>query len=249
MGKSMTRLLGLAVLLAFGWSRAGGTFEGEVDMKMTRSGSDKSVITHYFIKGNKMRFEVEDPSGKAMGAGIMDLQTKQFIILLEKQKMYMTQESQPGKFKYGEEHHFKITNTGKSETILGYHCEEWDYTSDNSNGKVWLAEGLGNWWGSEMAAQANKLPDDQKALASVVISKKLFPMKWESDDKSGNAKGTGEVIKVDKKTLSSTLFEVPSDYKKMDLGNLLGGNNSSAGSGNTSGSSNPLDAVKKKLPF
>jgi len=31
-----------------------------------------------------------------------------------------------------------------------------------------------------------------------------------------------EVTKIDEKSLSDSLFEVPSDYKKMDVGGMMG---------------------------
>jgi len=237
----------LSILLAWGLgtglSRA-GEFEGEVDMKMTHADSDKTMMIQYFVKGHKMRTQMESKEG--MVGGIFDWQTHEMIILMDSQKMYMVSDLHPEQFVYGKDHHFKITKTGETQEILGYTCREYDYESDNGKGKVWLAPGIGSWWGTEMAAQANKLPPDQRAMVGMVVAQKLFPMKSETMDQSGNAKAEMEVVKVDKKSLDPSLFEVPEGYKKLDMGAMM---NQTSGGSNPSSGSDPLSGVKPKLPF
>ncbi len=97
-----------------------------------------------------------------------------------------------------------------------------------------------------MAAQSDKLPPEQKAIVSMVVDQKLFPMKVESTDKSGNDKSEMEVVKVEKKSLSSGLFEVPEGYKKFDMGAMMG---QSSGGASPSGNGDLLSGVKPKLPF
>ena len=241
----MRFLLGLTLLLASGLARAAGNFEGEVDMKMTRPNSDKTMMMQYFVKGNKMRTQMEGKEGMS-GGGIFDWQSHEMIILMDKQKMYMVSDLHPEKFTYGKDHHFKMTKTGKTLDILGYTCREYDYESDNNSGKVWLASGIGNWWASEMAAQSEKLSSEQKSMVNLVVAQKLFPMKWETNDKSGKVMGDGEVVKIEKKSLSSSLFEVPADYKKFDMGAMR---NHTSGGSNPSGNNDPLSGVRSKLPF
>src|SRR5579871_3549425 len=138
-------------------------------------------------------------------------------IVMDKQKMYMVSHLHPEKLQAEANKHFKISKTGKTTEILGHTCQEWDYTSDDENGKVWMTPGIGSWWGNEMAGQSDRLPADQRAMVQTVMAQKLFPMKWESDDKSGNAMGSGEVTRIEKKSLDSSLFEVPAGYKKMEM--------------------------------
>ena len=247
----MAWLMGLAMLLAGSRVMAAGSFEGEVDMKMTHGNSDDGKIIEYLVKGNKIRFQPDAKNGKNIGAAIFDTLNNQYIIIMDKNKMYMVSQLHPEKFTYGKDHHFKMTKTGNSKDILGYSSQEWDYTSDKDNGKVWFASGIGNWWGAQMAAQADKLPSEQKAMVSMVLSKKLFPMKWESTDKSGNIKSAAEAVKVERKSLASSLFEVPAGYKKLDMGKLLGGGGNSNQSANQDSSEKKdiLSGVKPKLPF
>ncbi len=244
--KSFSRMvLGLVIALSAGWVWAAGSFEGEVDMTIT-SQNGKSLSMQYFVKGDKARSNMTSEDGKFSGGGIYNLKTKEMTVIMDKQKMYMVSQLHPEKFQYDNNKHFKVTKTGKTLEILGHGCQEWDYTSDDDNGKVWLTPGLGNWWGTQMAAQADKLPADQKAMIKMVVDEKLFPMKWESDDKSGNSKATGVVTKVEAKSLSSSLFEVPSGYKKLDMGNMFNGAGASSSSGNKDAVG---DAIKSKLPF
>lgn len=249
MKKLLKAFLGLAAMLMAGWAQAGGDFEGEVDMKVNRLNT-KDNIVQYFVKGHKGRFNMDSSDGKNTGSGIYDWKTNQIIMLMDKQKMYMVMQAHPEKIKaHNNDRHFKITDTGKSLNILGHDCEEWDYTSDNGNGKIWFASGIGNWWANEMAGQYDKLPPDQKALAQIAMDKKLFPMKWESADSSNNYRGSGEVVKIEKKSLDDSYFEPPAGYKKMDLGNLYGGQNNSGSDSKPSGNQDPLSNIKPKLPF
>ena len=214
-------VLGLAALRSAGRCLAGG-FEGQVDMKMTQGNSGKSTAMSYYVKGNKIRVEIDNSDGEALGSGIMDLKTHQYIAVMDKQKMYMVSQLHPEKFSYGKDHHFKMNKTGRSEKILGYSCQEWDYTSDEGSGKIWFAKGIGNWWGTSMAAQSDKLSPSQKAMVKMVLSEKLFPMKYEFSKKSGEADGTMEVTRIEKKSLSSGMFKPPAGYKKMEMPSLGG---------------------------
>src|SRR5690349_19740651 len=110
-------LLSLVMLLVALPLKAAGDFEGEVDMKMSRSNSDKSVMMQYFVKGHKIRTQTESSDSKYSGGAIMDLQTHQLIMVMDKQKMYMVSQTHPEKFHYGQDKHFKMHNTGKTETI------------------------------------------------------------------------------------------------------------------------------------
>ncbi len=216
--KKMMRVWAVAaLLLAFGYVRA-EAFEGEVDMKMTSNKSDKSTVMEYFVKGNKVRTQFEGKDGATIGGGIYDYKTHEMIMIMDKQKMYMVSELHPEKFHYNSaDKHFKIHKTGNSQNILGHNCEEWDYTSDDNNGKVWFAPGIGNWWGTQMAAQSDKLDPSQKAMVNLVVTQKLFPMKWESTNKSGDISGSAEAVKIEAKSLDSSFFAPPSDYKEMKM--------------------------------
>src|SRR5579872_4964141 len=245
----MAWLMGLAMLLAGGRVMAAGNFEGEVDMKINKLNTNGHLI-QYFVKGHKARFQADSSDGKSSGSGIYDWQTNQIILLIDKQKMYMVSQTHPEKFHYGNDKHFKITKTGNSENILGYDCQEWAYTSDDNNGKIWFASGIGNWWANQMAAQADKLPPDQRALVEVAVDQKLFPMKWETTDKSNSYRGGGEVVKVEKKSIDESFFEPPAGYKKFDMGSLFGGGAANqSGSQDSSENKDILSGVKSKLPF
>ena len=211
-------VLGLGALLTVGRVMAFGDFEGQVDMKMTHKGSDKSNSIQYLVKGSKLRMQMEGAESKYKVGSIMDMKKHQVITIMDDKKMYMVTDIHPEKFTGPKkDHHFSIKKTGHSEIILGYSCQEWDYSSDDSSGKMWFAKGIGNWWGNAMASQSDKLPSDQKAMVKTMLSEKLFPMKYQFNDKAGNPTAMMEVTNIEKKSLSSSLFEVPAGYKKMDM--------------------------------
>jgi hypothetical protein len=208
----------LALSLAAGNSLwAFGAFEGEVDMELKVMGHDKTAPMKYFVKGHKLRTQMDSPDGKFSGGTIFDFEDHELITVMDKQKMYTVSKIHPEDFKPGADHHFKMHKAGNSETILGYSCEEWDYESDMDNGKIWFAQGFGNWWANSMASQKTHLDASQRAILNMVISKKMFPMKYEMNNKDGHS-ATMEVVKIEKRSLDPSLFEAPAGYKKLDMG-------------------------------
>ena len=211
----MKKLLwSLAVILALGPSalKAAGSFEGEVDYQMTAK--EMTGTMDCLVKGKKVRINSE-MKGHA-GAMIMDGSARQMIVLMPEQKMYMVYPIN----KKGSTSKAKgtFTKTGKSQEILGHHCEEWLYKGEKDEVSSWCASGLGSFTGMFSSNKGVSREDWVEAIKH----KGLFPLKTEVRKASGETQMTMEATKIDKRSVSSSEFEVPSGYKKMEMPNFAG---------------------------
>jgi hypothetical protein len=205
--------LGLILALIAGKVIAAGSFEGEVDYKMTMKNDSGEM--DYFIKGHKVRTNTE-MKGHKMGM-ILDWSAKSMVMLMDEQKMYMKHDlPTPDKSKVKVSG--KFYKTGKTQVILGRKCAEWVYESEHGKTSMWAASGMGNFAG----VQGEKGGADS-AWADAVKTKGLFPLKVDVMDKDGKETMTMEATKLEKKSVSSSMFEIPSDYKNM--GDMMGGMN------------------------
>lgn len=207
-------LTGLVFVAGMGVARA--DFEGVVDYHMTMS-DNKQMDTEYMIKGKKFRMNMNE-NGHDMST-IMDLGSKKVITLMHKQKMYMVHKmdkamSEASKHKP----EGKFTKASDTKTILGYACDHWIYEGKHGKTDFWGAKGLGAFLG--LGGQG-KTEDWIEAIKG----KGVFPLELDTTTQNGKTM-TMKATKVEKKSLSSSLFEPPADYKKMempDMGSMMGG--------------------------
>jgi hypothetical protein len=107
----------------------------------------------------------------------------------------------------------KVTKTGRKDTVAGYACEIWDVApQDGEKMSVCVANEGASWF---------KLPlggiPTEHFWALELLDGKHFPLRGVAYDKAGAEKSRVEVTKIDKKTLASTLFDIPPGYKVVDL--------------------------------
>ena len=175
----------------------------------------------YMIKAKKFRANM-NTSGNEMSS-IMDMSAKTVITLMHKHKMYMTYKMDNA-FATGAKHPLggKFYKASGSKTILGYSCEHWIYEGKTGKTDMWLTTGLGVFLGlSGGKTDASGADDWVKA----VKAKGLFPLEMDSTGKDNKTMSI-VATKVEPKSLSDSLFEVPAGYKKMnmpDFGNMGGG--------------------------
>ena len=181
-------------------------------MKLTFG--DKSQDMSYLIKDNKFRMEMN--AGGREAVMLTDPAAHKMYMMMPEQKMYM--EFPTDKLNGNKSENMKkgdFTKTGETKVINGYKCEKWTYKSEEGNGDVWMTKDLGSFmlFSNPMGRGHSDQPQWVKDLAN----EGYFPMLVKMYDTSGKENGTMEVTSVDKKKLDSNLFEVPSDYKKLDM--------------------------------
>jgi Domain of unknown function (DUF4412) len=190
-------------------------FEGVVTYSMGMNGANgaNGSTWEYMAKGNKVRFQSDDPRAAGMGM-IMDMSARTITMIMPLQKMYMTQAIPQYNNTAADTMHGKITKVG-SETVAGVPCDDYQGTDAQGQKKtlVCIAHGMGSF------VMGNANNGMFKSMASHVqgFSEAFggggFPLKVVNEN--------GQVMmlatKIDKRSLDDAMFTPPADFKQMQL--------------------------------
>lgn len=208
-------------------------FEGEMALKTTRKIKDKftEALVSIFIKNDKLMLKVKDE--QEMGKDVTIIyrgDKKSFWIVTDKEKSYLEipikdndDEEMAGEMKgarKGKKSPVNVKKTGKTETILGYACDEYIINEGDEEKDIWGTGKLGDLYDGFMKAFGQLSRKNQghgmEGWQSELMKLKIFPLKSATKTK-GDVTSSEEVTKIEKKSLSASLFEVPADYKKTSL--------------------------------
>lgn len=197
-------------------------FEGVVSMTMTTP-KHTGPIT-YYIKGLQMRVEM-DPTPDRKGNKhtmimLSNQETHDVCMLMVEQKMCMTYhlpDKDPQKDKKTNEI-FDFKPTGRKEKIAGYDAEEYAGTSEGKRVEMWLTSEMGQFI---LASQGR--PSQPSQWEAFMRKGNYFPLRVIHRDSEGAPeKFRMEVTHVEKNKQPDTLFQVPDDYKKVELPDIGG---------------------------
>ncbi len=205
--RHIVAILAAAAVLCAGSSFAAGTFEGEIDMKITH-GSDVNHMP-FMIKGSKIRIQTETHGMHV--AMIMDRDARTILTLLEERHMAMEM-PMPEQSAKAAEKHGVFTKTGKTEEILGYQTEEWTDSTENGVVHLWVTKALGTYLSTQNPMAHSSAPEWETWLEH----ENMFPLRTVTMN-GGNEVSRMDVEKVDARTLDASLFTVPDGYQKMSV--------------------------------
>jgi hypothetical protein len=192
-----TVLFSLLATAAF----AQGEFSAEV---VNNSAKESTGPTKIYVSKDKMRLEGHEQSGHT-GMVIVNFATQTTDILIPERKMYI--ESAMGRGP-GSQRMFNFFRAGDVENA----CDEWQKLATKPGGKC---RKIGN----EVVNGRSTIKYEGTAVDGEVtyvwIDPKLrFPVKWQEKN------GGGELRNIEEGTQPASLFVIPSDYQKMDMGNM-----------------------------
>lgn len=205
-------------------------FEGTIEMKMTMSDNGKTheMLYDISLKDNMtaMISKAKDKDmmtpGKMIYRGdkqvmwMINDEEKSFLEISFKDKEGMDDEE--GKEMMKDQP--KIRKTGKTQTILGYSCDEWIAEDDNEVTNIWGTSKLGNIYESFTKSfsgmSGGKARKKSKGWEDEMFSNKVFPLKVVVSEK-GKVKHSQEVTKIESKKISASMFDVPKNYEKQSL--------------------------------
>jgi hypothetical protein len=202
-----------------------GTFEGKVSMKMTSAPSKDGVqAMDMSIKEGYLRMDIN--AGRAPASVIFDFKNQLMIILMAQQKMYMERPmAQPGAGPApgaSSAPHATLQETGIKETILGYECTKFVATGAEGSSEIWVTDQLGAFAGLFHGGGPGQRPQAPQAWESALKGRNFFPMRVVTST-GGKEKFRLEVTSVEKSSLPDSLFTPPEDWRKLDLGAMMGG--------------------------
>ena len=196
-------------------------FEGTVRMKLTTEKS--TMIIDYFIKGPKARMEME-PEKKDEKAhkivSILDSGARKMTVLMPQQKKYMVMEWNPldARNLKGKKPGMEFKKTGKTESILGYRCEQWLGTDEKREIEAWTTPGLGRFAGLGGGPSDSGLGDLEKQM----LKEGAFPLRMIDREISGKERTRLEAVSAERKSLAASLFEPPPDFEAIQTPALKG---------------------------
>lgn len=198
-----------ATLIITDKAYAQDNFEGKVSMNVYGDDNETHPM-EYYIKDGKIRFDAKEKEGT--GAFIMDPASKQILIIMPEQKMYLQMKMPEGKMDNETREaveNAEFVKTGETKEILGYNAEKWTYKDDNKEGEVWMTKVLGTfyWFKNPMMKEETK-----SGWMKELREGGYFPLMV-----TENGKKVFEVTSVQKAPVDASLFEIPPDYQKMEM--------------------------------
>ena len=191
----------VVLLVTAGIALAQTEFSADIVQKRKEGSAPTKV---YFGK-DKMRFDGAGDDRSGGGSFIMDLNTESYVVLMNKQHMYMEMPSKMMESR-GMFHFFK---SGDVENA----CADWLKMSPNKGGTCHKAGSETVNGRSTVKYEGTNAEGDKTAVW--LDSKLRFPVKWE--DKSGG----GEMQNIKEGSQPASLFEIPAGYTKMDIGAMM----------------------------
>jgi len=230
-----TRLLAVGSLLIASVCSAADAFEGKVSLAMS-AGKEKAQVLDYSIKQDFMRMDF-NTEGKTFST-IIDVKKLEMMMLMSEEKMYMVMPMKQTMEKAMKEADAKtpdLEKTGRTETILGYKCDEYISKDAKSTTEIWVAEGLGafmglgnnNGGGGGMGAMFGGKKKSASGWEEKFKGKPGFPLRVISRDTKNKETFRMEATKVAPGKLPDSLFQPPAGYERFQMpsfgGMLKGG--------------------------
>ena len=210
--KFFSRLLALAGLLLAPALFAASAFEGYVTLTVD-SGQEPPQALDYMIKGRLVRVHLE----KAITSTVMNVDTREMIVLLHAQKRYFritdptkilppSPGLKPGQIA-------GLDDTSKTEFILNYPCRQYLLKEKGNTTELWLTDGLGGFIG--VGAGTVVLKDTW--LAPIYCRSGCFPLRVVSRDDSGKELFRMEATSIRRTHIPDPLFLLPANYSQAQV--------------------------------
>jgi hypothetical protein len=168
----------------------------------------------YLVKGDKVRMDMAGMGGMSVYV-VRDLKANTTQMVMPSRKMFFEPPQMQGMGAAaakagGKEPDVKMT--GKKETIGGYECEHMIVTGDDGSFDVCGAKGFGTFTAPGAPGGGGATP----AASGWERIGEFFPLKVQ---KVGG-EVVMEVTKIEKKLLEDSLFTIPADFQKLDMGRM-----------------------------
>lgn len=203
-------------------------FEGRVTLAI-KSGREAEQVIRYEMKGTRFRVE---PQVEGMDGGvamILDTEKQEMVFLMPAEKMYLARSLKGGVAAAAADRAEKaeLRKTGRTETILGYACEEYAIQEGKETTEVWLTDRLGSFVGLALEnPMAGMMGGGQAKRSGWEETLKgragAFPMRVVTRDARGRETARVEVRQVEPGPVADDAFLIPPGFQKLALPGLSG---------------------------
>lgn len=130
----------------------------------------------------------------------------------------------------------KVEKTGKTDTVAGRACEEWSVTAEGHPERRTICV-------AKMGASWMKFPFKEETWAQQLFDGAHFPLRVVSYAADGSEQTRIEVKSIDEQPVDESLFMIPTDYKVMDMSQMVGGMAAMAAGGSAPGAAGAAGAA------
>jgi hypothetical protein len=207
----MIRNLFFALCLFTATFAAGQNFEGVIEFK--KQSLTDTVNYMYSVKGNMVRIDEVNPrTHRIDGSFLLDLKAGSMIYLNHERKTWGRREK-TGKPTVPAG--LSVSSTKQAKTLFGYKCSQHivKNTADNSSIHYYVAPGRFTFF-VPMLELLNRREDFSTNYRALTVKDGSFPFLAVKFDAAGKEVGRLEVTRIERKTVSLSVFDVPKAYKE-----------------------------------
>ncbi len=201
----------LTLLLALGLSTVSlaQNFEGVIYYEIPEMTAQGMGEMPYMVKGDRVRMEFG--KGAQGGALIYMPDSNKMAFILEAMKGYMTMDVEDHETEAeNTAEQTQMENTGDTKTIAGRTCEVWQVSHDENTYRLCVAKGLGNFMMPENPMAQSSTPQWAKeAMAGGFMPLEVVEITGGSNSTKMRA------TRIEEKSLSDDLFQIPEGYNDM----------------------------------
>jgi hypothetical protein len=169
-----------------------------------KAGKQTTTPTKLYVTKDKMRIDSSQPNGHG-GSMIINFSKQTSDILMPERKMYMEFPQGQGP---GAQRLQGIFRVGDVENA----CAEWPKIANKSSAKC---RKVGSDTVNGRSTVKYETTSENGKVSNFWIDPKIrFPVKWQDTDSEG---GGGELQDIKEGSQPASLFEIPSDYQKMQM--------------------------------
>lgn len=202
----------LCFVLGVGFQASAQNFEGVIHYQFDKMEQQNMGDIEYMIKNDKIRMQFG--MGAQSGAMLYDSNDTKMTFIMDKMKSYMSMDMD----KMSKESNYdskwdksEVEKTGQTKEIAGYPCEIWKISNEKGeNLTMCMADGLGTFMtpGNPMARK--QAPD----WAKEIVAEGFMPLEV-IEESGGSETVQMRATKIEEKSLSDSLFEIPEGYRDM----------------------------------
>jgi hypothetical protein len=220
----LLRVFAAGSLLVATTAFAADAFEGQVSFTMN-TGKGRTQEMDYTMKGSALRMDMSADGHEV--SNIIDMKKREMLMLMHEQRMYMVMPmpNMPGAAPAESGPTPDIEKTGKTETILGYKCQQVLVKDKGKVTELWLADGLGMFMGmgggnpmmggGPRGGGASKWEAALKGIGG-------FPLRVISRDASSKETFKMEATRITPGPQPDSEFAPPEGYQKFSMPNMGG---------------------------
>lgn len=181
------------------------SFEGVVGFEVRDFESVESLTL--FMKNGRLRLEGTDRGGG--NTILLDYRLKKGFVIISGRDQYIELPAVANPSKSGpSKPNVNVQKTDLTDEVLDYTCDQFLITADTFTLEVWATKGFGT-AGTFLSPQVNE-------WQWRILEMGYFPMRIIARDSTGEESSRIEVASVQKKSLTASLFRIPSGYEKVD---------------------------------